>query len=66
VEVVMAKRTAADQFIEILLAAGVRRMYGVVGDSLNPVVDAVRHHDGIEWIVDTCATRGGRRVRRGG
>ena len=46
----MAKRTAADQFIEILLAAGVRRIYGVVGDSLNPVVDAVRHHDGIQWI----------------
>jgi pyruvate dehydrogenase (quinone) len=46
----MAKRTAADQFVEILLAAGVRRMYGMVGDSLNPVVDAVRHHDGIEWI----------------
>ena len=46
----MAKRTAADQFVEILLAAGVRRIYGVVGDSLNPVVDAVRHHDGIEWI----------------
>jgi pyruvate dehydrogenase (quinone) len=46
----MAKRTAADQFVEILLAAGVQRMYGVVGDSLNPVVDAVRHHDGIDWI----------------
>jgi pyruvate dehydrogenase (quinone) len=46
----MAKRTVADQFVEILLAAGVRRMYGVVGDSLNPVVDAVRRHDGIDWI----------------
>jgi pyruvate dehydrogenase (quinone) len=46
----MAKRTAADQFVEILLAAGVQRMYGVVGDSLNPVVDAVRHHDGLDWI----------------
>jgi pyruvate dehydrogenase (quinone) len=46
----MAKRTAADQFVEILLAAGVRRMYGVVGDSLNPVVDAVRRHDDMEWI----------------
>jgi hypothetical protein len=33
VEVVMAKRTVADQFVEILLAAGVRRIYGVVGDS---------------------------------
>jgi sugar (pentulose or hexulose) kinase len=46
----MAKRTAADQFVEILLAAGVQRMYGVVGDSLNPVVDAVRRHDGIDWV----------------
>jgi pyruvate dehydrogenase (quinone) len=46
----MAKRTAADQFVEILEAAGVQRIYGVVGDSLNPIVDAVRHHDGIDWI----------------
>ena len=46
----MAKRTVADQFVEILLAAGVRRMYGVVGDSLNPVVDAIRRHDGIDWV----------------
>ncbi|MEZ0073790.1 pyruvate dehydrogenase [Planotetraspora sp. GP83] len=46
----MAKRTVADQFVEILLAAGVRHMYGVVGDSLNPVVDAVRRHEGIEWV----------------
>jgi pyruvate dehydrogenase (quinone) len=37
----MARRTAADQFVELLLAVGVQRMYGVVGDSLNPVVDAV-------------------------
>ena len=46
----MAKRTVADQFVEILLEAGVRRMYGVVGDSLNPVVDAIRRHDGIDWV----------------
>jgi pyruvate dehydrogenase (quinone) len=46
----MARRTVADQFVEILLAAGVRRMYGVVGDSLNPVVDAVRRHDDIQWV----------------
>jgi pyruvate dehydrogenase (quinone) len=46
----MARRSVADQFIEILLAAGVRRMYGVVGDSLNPVVDSIRRHPGIEWI----------------
>ncbi|PRW62894.1 pyruvate dehydrogenase [Actinopolyspora mortivallis] len=42
--------TVADQFIEILVEAGVRRIYGIVGDSLNPVVDAVRRTDGIEWV----------------
>ena len=47
---VMARRSVADQFVEILLAAGVRRMYGVVGDSLNPVVDSIRRHTGIEWV----------------
>ncbi|MCU1613247.1 MAG: poxB, partial [Frankiales bacterium] len=30
--------------------AGAQRIYGVVGDSLNPVVDAVRRTDGIEWV----------------
>jgi pyruvate dehydrogenase (quinone) len=49
-EVAMAKRTAADQFVEILQAAGVRRIYGVVGDSLNPVVDAIRRHDDLDWV----------------
>jgi pyruvate dehydrogenase (quinone) len=29
---------------------GVERIYGVVGDSLNPVVDAVRTTPGIEWV----------------
>ncbi|MDX6468681.1 MAG: hypothetical protein QOF75_484 [Gaiellaceae bacterium] len=46
----MAKQTLAEQFVEILSRAGVRRLYGVVGDSLNPVVDAVRRHADIEWI----------------
>src|SRR6266487_959003 len=34
--------TVAEQLVEILEQADVRRIYGVVGDSLNPVVDAVR------------------------
>lgn len=42
--------TVADQFIEVLVQAGVRRIYGIVGDSLNPVVDAVRRSEGIEWV----------------
>jgi pyruvate dehydrogenase (quinone) len=47
--------TLADQFVEVLRQAGVRRVYGVVGDSLNPVVDAIRrsggsHAGGIDWV----------------
>ncbi|RKT83099.1 pyruvate dehydrogenase (quinone) [Saccharopolyspora antimicrobica] len=42
--------TVADQLIEVLVQAGVRRIYGIVGDSLNPVVDAVRRTEGIEWV----------------
>ena len=43
-------RTVAEQFIEVLRQAGVERIYGLVGDSLNPIVDAVRRSDGIEWV----------------
>src|SRR5690242_4103050 len=45
----MAK-TVADQMVETLAAAGVRRIYGVVGDSLNGFTDALRRHGGIEWL----------------
>ena len=46
----MAKQNVAEQFVDILARAGVRRLYGVVGDSLNPVVDAVRRHSAVDWI----------------
>lgn len=46
----MAKQNVAEQFVDILVRAGVRRLYGVAGDSLNPVVDAIRRTDGIDWI----------------
>ncbi|MYW64245.1 pyruvate dehydrogenase [Streptomyces sp. SID8379] len=46
----MAKQNVAEQFVDILVRAGVRRMYGVVGDSLNPVVDAIRRNSAIDWI----------------
>jgi pyruvate dehydrogenase (quinone) len=42
--------TVAEQFVQVLRQAGVERMYGVVGDSLNPIVDAVRRTDGIAWV----------------
>lgn len=40
----------AEQLVQVLRQAGVSRIYGLVGDSLNPVVDAVRRADGIEWV----------------
>ncbi|MEU1043498.1 pyruvate dehydrogenase [Streptomyces sp. NPDC005907] len=46
----MAKQNVAEQFVDILVRAGVKRLYGVVGDSLNPVVDAVRRTPAIDWI----------------
>jgi len=45
----MAK-TVADQFAETLAAAGVKRIYGVVGDSLNGLTDALRRQGKIEWV----------------
>ena len=43
-------RTVADQFVDTLANAGVRRVWGVVGDSLNGITDALRRHGGIEWL----------------
>ena len=45
----MAK-TVADQFAETLAAAGVKRIYGVVGDSLNGLTDSLRRQAKIEWV----------------
>ncbi|MBD0709510.1 MULTISPECIES: pyruvate dehydrogenase [unclassified Streptomyces] len=46
----MAKQNVAEQLVDILVRAGVRRMYGVVGDSLNPIVDAIRRTPALDWI----------------
>jgi len=43
-------RTVADQFAETLAAAGVKRIYGIVGDSLNGLTDAIRRQGRIEWL----------------
>ena len=45
----------AEQIVAQLVDAGVHRIYGIVGDSLNPIVDAVRktggsQKGGIDWI----------------
>lgn len=44
----MAK-TFATQLVETLENQGVKRIFGLVGDSLNPIVDAVRRSS-IEWV----------------
>ena len=43
-------KTVADQFIETLVEAGVKRIYGVVGDSLNGLTDVIRRRGDIEWV----------------
>jgi len=43
-------KTIAAQIVEQLVAAGVKRVHGVVGDSLNSITDEIRQHDSIEWI----------------
>jgi pyruvate dehydrogenase (quinone) len=43
-------RTVADFMAETLKQAGVRRVYGVVGDSLNGFTDSLRRLGGIDWM----------------
>lgn len=43
-------RTVAEQLVEMLKAAGIRRIYGVTGDSLNFFNDALRRDGSIDWI----------------
>jgi len=46
----MAKQTIAELIVDTLHAAGVRRIYGVTGDSLNGLSDALRRKGTIEWV----------------
>src|ERR1700684_1007750 len=42
--------TVAESLVETLAAAGVKRIYGIVGDSLNGITDAMRRQKSIEWV----------------
>jgi pyruvate dehydrogenase (quinone) len=42
--------TLAKNIVDTLLASGVKRVYGLPGDSLNGFTDALRVTDGIEWV----------------
>src|SRR6202453_2436708 len=43
-------RTVADVMWEMLANAGVKRCYGIVGDALNPIIDALRRNGKVEFI----------------
>src|ERR1700722_21014092 len=45
----MAKRVA-DLLVDVLSGAGVQRIYGVPGDSLNGITDSIRTRDNFQWI----------------
>jgi pyruvate dehydrogenase (quinone) len=40
----------ADLLWEMLQKAGVKRCYGIVGDALNPVIDALRRSGNIDFV----------------
>lgn len=45
----MAKKVA-DLLVDVLVEAGVQRIYGVSGDSLNGITDAMRRRNNPQWI----------------
>jgi pyruvate dehydrogenase (quinone) len=47
----LANKKVADVVIESLIAAGVKRIYGISGDSLNGITDSIREHENnISWV----------------
>src|ERR1700736_6773735 len=46
----MAKKRVADVLVDTIIAAGVKRVYGLVGDSLNGVTDSIRPRKDLQWV----------------
>src|SRR6202045_1729752 len=46
----MAKKNLAELLVDTLGAAGVNRIYGLAGDSLNGITDVIRIDERIKWI----------------
>ena len=46
----MSNKRVADLVTEVLAEAGVSRIYGVSGDSLNGITDSIRVRKDLEWI----------------
>jgi len=46
----MNNKKVADVLVDTLVAAGVKNIYGLAGDSLNGITDSIRTRDNIQWI----------------
>src|SRR2546422_1675602 len=46
----MSTKKVAELLVETLALAGVKRIYGVAGDSLNGITDSIRKRDDIRWV----------------
>lgn len=46
----MAKKTVAQVVVDTLALAGVKRIYGVAGDSLNGITDSIRRRGDMQWV----------------
>ena len=46
----MARKTVAELLVDVLAEAGVERVYGIPGDSLNGITDSIRVREDISWI----------------
>jgi pyruvate dehydrogenase (quinone) len=46
----MAKKKVAEVFVDLMIASGIKRVYGVSGDSLTGIVDNIRSHPELQWV----------------
>jgi len=46
----MAKTNVADLLVDVLAQNGVKRIYGVCGDSLNALTDSIRSSGLLDWV----------------
>src|SRR6201997_4176908 len=46
----MVRKTVAELLVDVLVDAGVERVYGVPGDSLNGITDSIRVRQDISWV----------------
>jgi pyruvate dehydrogenase (quinone) len=46
----VVKKSVAALVVETLTQAGVERIYGVCGDSLNGITDSIRKQERVKWV----------------